>query len=370
MIARRPFIQSFLSALTTFSLPSSSRNLPPSLRKQRPLEPRNDEQALTADVNSITDKQFKLIGVGGAGGNAVGHMMACGVQGVEFICANSDAEALAHSWAHKTIQLGSSGLGTGSLPDIGREAAAGVEDEIRAAIDGAQMLFITAGMGGGTGTGAAPVIARLAKDMGILTVGWVTLPFEFEGDRRWSNAQAGLTELQTHVDTLIVVSNETLLALLGDEVIQDEFFGYANDLLKIVMVGMVDVINVPSAVNVDFRDVRAIMGASGRAMMGTAMASGPDRARLAAEQAVAHPLLEGIDLFGAKGVLVLITVAEGTLKLSEVSLAMDTIRAHTSSNAPMIFGTTYDASLKDLIRVTVVATGLNVGALKDLAVML
>lgn len=348
MISRRQISQSFLSGWTTFSI-HFKLWLAIFNRKQRQLEPHHDELALTADKDAMTDKQFKLIGVGGAGGNVVGHMMRCGAAGVEFIWADTDAEDLAHSCAHKTIQLGSSGLDTGSQPDLGREAAAGVEDEIRAAIDGAQMLLITAGMGGGTGTGAAPVIARLAKDMGILTVAWVTLPFEFEGSRRWSNAQAGLTELQTHVDALIVVPNETLLAILGDGVTQDEFFGYANDLLKIVMVGMVDV---------SFRDVRAIMGTSGRAVMGTALASGPDRARLAAEQAVAHPLLEGIDLFGAQGVLVLITVAGGTLKLSEVSQAMDTIRAHTSPEAHMISGTTCDASLKDQIRVTVVATGL------------
>jgi len=252
--------------------------------------------------------QIKVIGVGGGGSNAVGHMIDCGVQGVEFICANTDAQALGRGNAHKTIQLGNSGLGAGSKPEKGREAAELAVDDIRAAISGAHMLFITAGMGGGTGTGAAPVIARIAKEMGILTVGVVTKPFDFEGGRRMTNADAGLTELEA---------------------------------------------------NVDFEDVRTVMGEPGKAMMGTAKASGPDRARIAAEQAVACPLLEGIDLSGAKGVLVLITAAKGSLKLSESKLAMNTIRAYASPDAHVIYGTAYDDALGDDIRVTVVATGLS-----------
>jgi cell division protein FtsZ len=237
--------------------------------------------------------QIKVIGVGGGGGNAVEHMIACSVQGVEFVTANTDAQALSRSAAHKTIQLGTSGLGAGSKPDKGRDSAHNAEDEIRAAIDGAHMLFITAGMGGGTGTGAAPVIARIAREMGILTVGVVTKPFEFEGARRMSNADSGLAELEANVDSLIVVLNEKLLEVLGDDVTQDEAFAHANDVLKNAVGGIAEIINVPGHVNVDFEDVRTVMGEPGKAMMGTAAANGPDRARIAAEQAVACPLLEG-----------------------------------------------------------------------------
>ena len=303
--------------------------------------------------------QIKVIGVGGGGGNAVEHMIATAVGGVEFICANTDAQALSRSAAHKTIQLGTSGLGAGSKPDKGREAADEAEALIREAIEGAHMLFITAGMGGGTGTGAAPVIARIAKEMGILTVGVVTKPFDFEGGRRMTNADIGLAELEANVDSLIVVLNEKLLEVLGDEVSQDEAFGHANDVLKNAVGGIAEIINVPGHVNVDFEDVRTVMGEPGKAMMGTAVAKGPDRSRIAAEQAVACPLLEGIDLSGAKGVLVLITAAKGSLKLSESKLAMNTIRAYASADAHVIYGTAYDDSLGEDIRVTVVATGLS-----------
>jgi cell division protein FtsZ len=303
--------------------------------------------------------QIKVIGVGGGGGNAVSHMIDRGVQGVEFVCANTDAQALSRSVAHRTIQLGTSGLGAGSKPDKGREAAEMAADDIRAAIDGAHMLFITAGMGGGTGTGAAPVIARIAKEMNILTVGVVTKPFDFEGGRRMTNAEAGLAELEANVDSLIVVLNEKLLEVLGDDVSQEDAFAHANDVLKNAVGGIAEIINVPGHVNVDFEDVRTVMGEPGKAMMGTAAANGPDRARIAAEQAVACPLLEGIDLSGAKGVLVLITAAKGSLKLSESKLAMNTIRAYASPDAHVIYGTAYDDSLGDDIRVTVVATGLS-----------
>ena len=303
--------------------------------------------------------QIKVIGVGGGGGNAVEHMISSAVGGVEFICANTDAQALCRSSAHKTIQLGTSGLGAGSKPDKGREAADVAEIHIREAIEGAHMLFITAGMGGGTGTGAAPVIARIAKEMGILTVGVVTKPFDFEGGRRMTNADNGLAELEANVDSLIVVLNEKLLEVLGDEVSQDEAFSHANDVLKNAVGGIAELINVPGHVNVDFEDVRTVMGEPGKAMMGTAVAKGPDRARIAAEQAVACPLLEGIDLSGAKGVLVLITAAKGSLKLSESKLAMNTIRAYASPDAHVIYGTAYDDSLGEEIRVTVVATGLS-----------
>ncbi len=303
--------------------------------------------------------QIKVIGVGGGGGNAVEHMIERAVQGVEFICANTDAQALGRSSAHKTVQLGQTGLGAGSKPDKGREAAVVAEDDIRAAIDGAHMLFITAGMGGGTGTGAAPVIARVAKEMGILTVGVVTKPFDWEGGKRMINAEAGLSELEANVDSLIVILNEKLLEVLGEDITQDEAFSHANDVLKNAVGGIAEIINVPGLVNVDFEDVRTVMGEPGKAMMGTAVAAGPDRARIASEQAVACPLLDGIDLSGAKGVLVLVTTAKGSLKLSESKLAMNTIRAFASPDAHVIYGTAHDDSLGDQIRVTVVATGLS-----------
>lgn len=303
--------------------------------------------------------QIKVIGVGGGGGNAVAHMIERNVQGVEFICANTDAQALSRNPAHKHIQLGGSGLGAGSKPEKGRECAEHAIEDIREAISGAHMLFITAGMGGGTGTGAAPVIARVAKEMGILTVGVVTKPFDWEGGRRMTNADNGLSELEANVDSLIVVLNEKLLEVLGDDITQDEAFAHANDVLKNAVGGIAEIINVPGHVNVDFEDVRTVMGEPGKAMMGTALANGPDRARIAAEQAVACPLLEGIDLSGAKGVLVLITAAKGSLKLAESKLAMNTIRAYASPDAHVIYGTAYDDELGDAVRVTVVATGLS-----------
>ena len=315
------------------------------------------EMIQTEEFNQGT--QIKVIGVGGGGGNAVEHMIERQVQGVEFICANTDAQALSRSAAHRFVQLGQTGLGAGSRPDKGREAAEAAEADIRSAIQGAHMLFITAGMGGGTGTGAAPVIAKIAKDMGILTVGVVTKPFDFEGKRRMDNADVGMKELEASVDSLIVVLNEKLLELPGGEdMTQDEAFSHANDVLKNAVGGIAEIINVPGHVNVDFEDVRTVMGEPGKAMMGTAAASGPDRARIAAEQAVACPLLEGVDLKGARGVLVLISAAKGSLKLSESKQAMNTIRDCASEDAHVIYGTAYDESLGDQIRVTVVATGL------------
>ncbi|HOB97044.1 MAG TPA: cell division protein FtsZ, partial [Aquabacterium sp.] len=214
--------------------------------------------------------QIKVIGVGGGGSNAVEHMISRHVQGVEFICANTDAQALSRSNASMTVQLGTSGLGAGSKPDKGREAAEAAADDIRQAIRGAHMLFITAGMGGGTGTGAAPVIARIAKDMGILTVGVVTKPFDWEGGRRLTNAEAGLTELEANVDSLVVVLNEKLLEVLGDDITQEEAFAQANDVLKNAVGGIAEIINDYGLVNVDFEDVRTVMGEPGKAMMGTA----------------------------------------------------------------------------------------------------
>ncbi len=314
--------------------------------------------------------QIKVIGVGGGGSNAVEHMIRCRVQGVEFICANTDAQALSKTAAHRVIQLGQTGLGAGSKPDKGRTAAEQAEATIREAIEGAHMLFITAGLGGGTGTGAAPIIAKVAKEMGVLTVGVVTKPFDWEGDRRTKNADAGLIELEAHVDSLIVVLNDKLQEVLGDDITQDEAFAEANDVLKNAVGGIAEIINVEALVNVDFEDVRTVMGEPGKAMMGTAVVSGPDRARIAAEQAVACPLLEGVDMKGAKGVLVLISAAKGSLKLNESKLAMNTIRAFAASDANVIYGTAYDESLGDAIRVTVVATGLNrAGARQPLTVV-
>ena len=302
--------------------------------------------------------RIKVVGVGGGGGNAVQHMIDTGVNGVEFICANTDAQALTQSGAHKVIQLGITGLGAGSKPEKGRDSAEQAIEDIKEAIGDAHMLFITAGMGGGTGTGAAPVIARVAKEMGVLTVGVVTRPFEFEGAKRASNASNGLAELEANVDSLIVVLNDKLLEVYGDDVTQEEAFGHANDVLKNAVGGIAEIINVPGHVNVDFEDVRTVRGEPGKAMMGPATAAGEDRARVAAEAAVACPLLEGIDLSGARGVLVLISAAKGSLKLKESSQAMATIRAYAAEDAHVIYGTAYDDSLGDEIRVTVVATGL------------
>jgi len=305
--------------------------------------------------------QIKVIGVGGGGGNAVDHMIAEGVQGVQFICANTDAQALNRSSAEVQLQLGTSGLGAGSKPEAGRSAAEEAVDQIRETLEGANMVFITAGMGGGTGTGAAPVIARVAKEMGILTVGVVTKPFDFEGNRRLKQADAGLAELEANVDSLIVVLNEKLLEVLGDDITQEEAFGQANDVLKNAVGGISDIIHIPGLVNVDFEDVKTVMSEPGKAMMGTATAGGPDRATKAAEAAVACPLLEGIDLSGARGVLVLIAASKATFKLSESRNAMNTIRRYAAEDAHVIYGTAYDESLGDQLRVTVIATGLSTG---------
>ncbi len=302
---------------------------------------------------------IRVIGIGGGGGNAVEHMIAQGVQGVEFVVANTDAQALNRSSAHQIIQLGHTGLGAGAKPEAGKAAAEEAVDRIRASIDGAHMLFITAGMGGGTGTGAAPVIARVAKEMGILTVGVVTKPFEFEGNRRMKAADNGVGELEANVDSLIVVLNEKLLEVLGDDITQEAAFAHANDVLKNAVGGISDIIHVPGLVNVDFEDVKTVMSEPGKAMMGTAQAGGPDRAHKAAEAAVACPLLEGIDLSGARGVLVLIAASKATFKLAESKNVMNTIRRYAADDAHVIFGTAYDEGLGDQLRVTVIATGLS-----------
>jgi cell division protein FtsZ len=303
--------------------------------------------------------RIKVIGVGGGGGNAVEHMLATRLNGVEFITANTDAQALASSRADHIVQLGESGLGAGAKPEVGKATAEASEERIREVLDGADMLFITAGMGGGTGTGAAPVIARVAKDMGILTVGVVTKPFDFEGSRRTKIADAGLAELEASVDSLIVVLNDRLLDVLGDDATQEQAFAFGNDVLKNAVGGISDVIHLPGLVNLDFQDVRTVMQAPGKALMGTAQATGPDRANKAAEAAMACPLLDGINLTGAQGVLVLIAASRNTFKLAESRSAMGAIKRLAHEDAHVIYGTAYDDSLGDALRVTVIATGLN-----------
>ena len=303
--------------------------------------------------------RIKVVGVGGGGSNAVEHMITQGVQGVEFVCANTDAQALNRSSADQLIQLGDNGLGAGGKPEKGKAAAEEAEARIRSALDGAHMVFITAGMGGGTGTGAAPVVAKVAKEMGILTVGVVTKPFEFEGPRRMKQADGGTHELEANVDSLIVVLNEKLLDVLGDDVTQDEAFAHANNVLKNAVGGISDIIHMHGLVNVDFEDVKTVMSEPGKAMMGTATATGPDRATKAAEAAVACPLLEGIDLSGARGVLVLIAANRSNFRLSESKAAMNTIRRYAAEDAHVIFGAAYDETLGDGLRVTVIATGLS-----------
>ena len=318
------------------------------------------------EENSFNEgTKIKVIGVGGGGGNAVEHMIRCGVQGVEFICANTDAQALGASSASLKIHLGSTGLGAGGKPAKGKEAAMSCEQEVRAALEGTDMLFVTAGMGGGTGTGAAPEIARIAKSMGILTVGVVTKPFQFEGSRRMSNADAGLAELEANVDSLIVVLNQKLLEVLGNDVMQDQAYAHCDDVLKNAVGGIAEIITVRGQVNVDFEDVRTVMEAPGRAMLGTATASGPTRAVDAANEAVKCPLLEGIHLSGAKGVLVLVSASKASLKLMETDAAMNAIGTYASPDAYVIFGTAYDESLGDAMRVTVVATGLSNASAKQ-----
>lgn len=302
---------------------------------------------------------IKVFGVGGGGGNAVEHMIEHGIQGIDFVCANTDSQALSVSTANCLIQLGNDGLGAGSKPDQGREAAVLAESEIRKALEGADMVFITAGMGGGTGTGAAPVIARIAKEMKILTVAVVTKPFDWEGTRRLNNAAEGLKELENNVDSLIVVLNEKLLSVYGDDITQEEAFGYVNDVLRNAVGGIAEIINKHGKVNVDFSDVKTVMNEPGKAMMGTAVASGPDRAQIAAQEAISCPLLEGANLSGAKGILVLVTASKASLKLNEGSKATSAISAYAAEGANIIFGSAYDDSLGDDLRVTVLATGLS-----------
>ncbi len=305
------------------------------------------------------DAIIKVIGVGGCGGNAVDHMITSGLTGVEFIAINTDAQALKRNQAKIQLQLGNGvtkGLGAGANPDIGREAALEDRERIAEMIDGADMLFITAGMGGGTGTGAAPVVAEVAKELGILTVAVVTKPFLFEG-KRVRAANAGIEALSKHVDSLIIIPNEKLMQVLGDDVSMLDAFKAANNVLHGAVGGIAEVINCPGLVNVDFADVRTVMSEMGMAMMGSAVASGENRARIAAEQAVASPLLEDVNLAGARGVLVNIT-ASSTVKMREIHEVMNTIKSFTAEEATVIVGQVLDDSMEDSLRVTMVATGL------------
>ncbi|MCX7946020.1 MAG: cell division protein FtsZ [Hydrogenophilus sp.] len=302
---------------------------------------------------------IRVLGIGGAGCNAVDHMIREGVGGVDFVAVNTDAQALERSCATRKIQLGHSGLGAGSKPEAGREAAYESRDAIAAALEGAHMVFLTAGMGGGTGTGATPVIAEIAKQMGILTVAVVTKPFEFENRDRV--AESGIEELTRHVDSLIVVLNDRLLEVYGEDATFEECFKAADNVLKNAVAGIAEIINVPGIVNVDFQDVRTAMAEMGRAMMGSAEASGPERARIAAEQAAVSPLLEGTELSGARCVLINFTASRASLKMSEVRSAVHAIRGFAAPEAFVKYGAVFDDSMEDRLRVTIVATGLGVG---------
>jgi cell division protein FtsZ len=301
---------------------------------------------------------IKVIGIGGCGGNAVDHMIDQGVQGVEFIVINTDAQALKRSKAPTQLQIGATitkGLGAGAKPSVGQAAAEEDRDRIRELVAGAHMVFITAGMGGGTGTGAAPIVAQIAKELDILTVAVVTKPFAYEGNRM-RYAKAGIETLQEYVDSLIIVPNAKLMEVLGSDVTVPEAFKAANGVLQGAVAGIAEVINVPGLINVDFADVRTVMSENGMAMMGSAIASGHDRARVAAEAAIASPLLEDVDMTGARGVLVNIT-SSSQLKLKEIDDVMESVQ-FAAEEATVIVGSVFDESMGDTLRVTVVATGL------------
>ncbi|MDD2775767.1 MAG: cell division protein FtsZ [Gallionella sp.] len=309
------------------------------------------------------DAVIKVIGVGGCGGNAVDHMIEQGMQGVEFIVINTDAQALRRSKATIQLQIGANitkGLGAGARPSVGQAAAEEDRDRIKEMVMGANMVFITAGMGGGTGTGAAPIVAQIAKELNILTVAVVTKPFAYEGNRM-RYAKAGIEALTEHVDSLIVVPNSKLMEVLGRDVTLPEAFKAANGVLQGAVAGIAEVINVPGLINVDFADVRTVMSENGMAMMGSGVASGPDRARDAAEKAIASPLLEDVDMSGARGVLVNIT-SSSNLRLKEVDDVMECVQ-FAAEEATVIIGSVFDESMGDDLRVTVVATGLSPSAL-------
>ncbi|HXC73553.1 MAG TPA: cell division protein FtsZ [Sphingomicrobium sp.] len=308
--------------------------------------------------------RISVIGVGGAGGNAIANMMRADVQGVDFVVANTDAQALNNSTADRRIQLGlkiTQGLGAGSRPEIGRAAAEETLDEIIGSLDGAHMCFIAAGMGGGTGTGAAPVIAKAARDKGILTVGVVTKPFAFEGARRGRAADAGISELQQHVDTLIVIPNQNLFRLANSETTFKEAFEMADEVLQQGVRGITDLMVMPGLINLDFADVRSVMSEMGKAMMGTGEADGDNRAIEAAEKAISNPLLDGVSMKGAKGVIISITGGED-MRLMEVDEAASHIKELVDPDANIIWGSAFNNDLGGKIRVSVVATGIDADA--------
>ncbi len=312
-------------------------------------------------VDSINDAPvIKLIGVGGGGSNAVQHMVASGIEGVDFICANTDAQALKSMHAQTVLHIGQSitkGLGAGANPEIGRQAAMEDRDRIQDLIEGTDMLFITAGMGGGTGTGAIPVVAQIAREMGVLTVAVVTKPFPFEGGKRMQIAAAGIEELRTHVDSLITIPNEKLLSVLGKNISLLDAFRAANDVLRGAVQGIAELITNPGLINVDFADVRTVMSEMGLAMMGSGIGRGDERATEAAEMAIASPLLEDIDLAGAKGILVNIT-AGMDMAIGEFEEVGNVVRQFAADDATVVVGTAIDESLEGELHVTVVATGL------------
>ncbi len=303
---------------------------------------------------------IKVIGVGGGGGNAVEHMVEQNLEGVDFICANTDAQALRSLRCRTVLQLGGSitkGLGAGANPEVGRQAAMEDRERIQEVLAGADMVFITAGMGGGTGTGGAPIVAQIAKELGILTVAVVTKPFPFEGKRRMDVAMSGIEELKQHVDSLITIPNEKLLTVLGGQVTLLDAFRAANDVLLGAVQGIAELITRPGLINVDFADVRTVMSEMGMAMMGSGKASGSDRAREAAEAAVRSPLLEDVNLAGARGILVNVT-AGMDMAIGEFEEVGNTVKAFASENATVVVGTVIDPDMTDELRVTVVATGL------------
>ena len=314
-------------------------------------------------VENSDNAVIRVIGVGGGGGNAVEHMVASDIEGVEFVCVNTDAQALKNNAVRTVLQLGTNvtkGLGAGANPEIGRQAALEDRERLVDLLEGSDMVFITAGMGGGTGTGASPVIAQIAREMGILTVAVVTKPFPFELKRRMTIAQEGITELSEHVDSLITIPNEKLLSVLGERVTLKEAFGAANDVLLGAVQGIAELITRPGMINVDFADVRTVMSEKGRAMMGSGRGSGEGGARTAAETAMRCPLLEDINLSGARGILVNIT-GSSDLGMQEFQAVGESIGEFASENALVVVGTALDESVGDEIRVTVVATGLGDG---------
>ena len=311
---------------------------------------------LLDDDVTVSDAKIKIIGVGGAGCNAVNTMIASGVEGVEFIAVNTDAQALGISRAPIKIRIGKNGLGAGANPEIGHEAALQSADQIRQALEGCDMVFVTAGMGGGTGTGAAPVIACIAREMKALTVAVVTKPFQFEGGKRMARAEDGLKELRKYVDTLLLIPNQRLLGVIDKTTPLREAFKVADDVLRQAIQGIADVIKVPGLVNVDFADVRTVMGHMGRAVMGMGIARGPNRAVEAAQKAISSPLLEQGSIEGAKGVLLNITGGPD-LSLHEVSEASSIIQQGADKDANIIFGAVINDSLKDEVMITVIATG-------------